>query len=166
MHKLLLWNHIEMLFPQQYAPLLSLRESRNSIHVTAIIAKGGLMIFDKSPQFLFDLLLFDYTFRVFVKVRYVHALVWANGLGADKMTHNLLLTVDLTKSPICIPLPVDFITVHLNAQQGEQESGLWNNIESWWKHCHIWCFLVQHQDTTHYLCYFSLKKKLLSIVKM
>lgn len=61
--------------------------------------------------------LFDETFRVFVKVCDIDAFIGANSLGADEVAHSLFLTVDLTKGPIDILLPVDFITVNLWEQE-------------------------------------------------
>lgn len=58
-------------------------------------------------------LLFDDTFRVFVKVCDIVAFVRADSLRADVVAHRLFLAVDLTEGPIYVPLPVYFITVHL-----------------------------------------------------
>lgn len=60
--------------------------------------------------------LFDATFRMFVKVGDITAFIRANCFGADGDAHNLFLTVYLSEGPICILLPVDFITVHLRYQ--------------------------------------------------
>lgn len=57
------------------------------------------------------------TFRMFVKVRDVIALVRADGLCADKVAHCLLLRIDLCEGPVCVPLPVDFVTVNLQEQE-------------------------------------------------
>lgn len=62
--------------------------------------------------------MFGDTFRIFVKVCDVTAYIRANSLGADVMAHSLFLTVDLTEGPICISLPVDFITVYLKMHRG------------------------------------------------
>lgn len=60
---------------------------------------------------------------MFVKVCDVTALIRANSLGADFVAHCLFLTVDLTEGPICILLPVNFITVYLTIYtEGEKES--------------------------------------------
>lgn len=53
------------------------------------------------------------TFRVFVQVCDVLALVRANSLGANAASHDVLLYVNLRESAIRVPLPVDLIAVHL-----------------------------------------------------
>lgn len=65
------------------------------------------------------------TFRVFVKVGDVGALVWADGLRADQVAHSLFLAVDLFERPICVPLPVNLIAVNL-WEQAETEK-LWTD---------------------------------------
>lgn len=57
------------------------------------------------------------TFRIFVKVCDVSTLIRANSLRADAVTDGFLLTVDLTKAPVEVPLPVDLITVHLHQKK-------------------------------------------------
>lgn len=73
------------------------------------------------PGYILVCIMFD-TFRVFVKVCDVKAFIRANSLGADLVAHCLFLTEDLTEGPICIPLPVDFITVYLMQRAAERES--------------------------------------------
>lgn len=56
------------------------------------------------------------TFRVLVEVCDVSTLVRAHCLGANVVAYGILLRVDLSECAISIPLPVDFITVHLQMQ--------------------------------------------------
>ena len=66
---------------------------------------------------------FRLTFRVFVQVCDIVAFIGTNSLRADEVAHGLLLTVDLTESPIYVPLPVDFVTVDLVEREQERERG-------------------------------------------
>lgn len=49
-----------------------------------------------------------------VEVCDVHTLIGADSLGADAVTHNILLEMNNTKGSIAFPLPVDSIVVHLH----------------------------------------------------
>lgn len=50
---------------------------------------------------------------MFVEMRDVTALVRSDSLCADGVTHRLFLAVDLTEGSVCVPLPVNFITIDL-----------------------------------------------------
>lgn len=53
------------------------------------------------------------TFGMFVKVRNIIAFFRANRLCADAVAHCFFLAVDLSKGPVCLLLPVNFVTVNL-----------------------------------------------------
>lgn len=53
---------------------------------------------------------------MFVQVCDVVTLISAHCFGADEVPDGFLLTVDLTESSVKVPLPVDFITVHLRVK--------------------------------------------------
>ena len=59
------------------------------------------------------------TFLVFVQERDVCPLVRAHSFGADAVADSSLFTVDLAKSTIQVPLPVDLITVDLIGKTGK-----------------------------------------------
>lgn len=56
---------------------------------------------------------FFLTFWVFVAVCDVFSVVRSDRLGADLVTHHVLLNVGLREAAIRVPLPVDPVTVHL-----------------------------------------------------
>lgn len=95
----------------------------------------------------------DDTFRVFVKVCDINAFIRANSLCADEVAHCLFLTVDLSEGPICVLLPVDFITINLGEQETEQvlklSSEQMGNVTHLLRYA-IW--LIISTQCTHTLC--------------
>lgn len=65
--------------------------------------------------------IFFFTFWVFVEVCDVLTFIRANCFSADAVTYCFLLNMDGSEGAISSPLPVDFITVHLEQKESNTQ---------------------------------------------